>query len=81
MNSGLLYQQIIRLPGYFFKGGMSWKDQLNTAYLAVLSRYPSKEEAAAAKAYHDNLAPRMRWKFWQDLFWSLVNTAEFSYHH
>lgn len=81
MNSGLLYQQIIRLPGYFFKGRMSFTDQLNTAYLAVLSRYPSKKEAAAAKAYFDQLAPRVRWRFWQDLFWSLVNTAEFSYHH
>ena len=81
MNSGVLYQQIIRLPGYFFRGGMSWKTQLDIAYLAVLSRYPAKAEAAAAKAYFEKLPPRVRWQFWQELFWCLVNSAEFSYHH
>ena len=81
MNSGVLYQQITRLPGIFFRGKLSWDQQLDRAYLAVLSRYPSPQEKAAAKRYHDQFPARTRWKFWQDLFWTLVNTSEFSYHH
>ena len=82
MNSGVLYNQIIRLPGYVFRGrGMTWNTQLDLAYLTVLSRYPVLKERQAARKYHDSLAPRVRWKFWQDLFWALVNTSEFSYHH
>jgi hypothetical protein len=81
MNSGVLFQQITRLPGYFFRGRMNWDQQLDRAYLAVLSRYPVPQERVAARRYHDQLPPRVRWKFWQDLFWTLVNTSEFSYHH
>jgi hypothetical protein len=81
MNSGLLFRQITRMPGLFFKGGMNWNKQLDRAYLAVLSRYPTQQERAAARRYHDQTPPRVRWKFWQDLFWTLVNTSEFSYHH
>ena len=81
MNSGLLFRQITRMPGLFFKGGMNWNKQLDRAYLAVLSRYPTQQERVAARRYHDQTPPRVRWKFWQDLFWTLVNTSEFSYHH
>lgn len=82
MNSGVLYSQITRLPGYVFRGrGMTWDTQLDLAYLTVLSRYPTVNERRAAQKYHNNFSPRMRWKFWQDLFWALVNTSEFSYHH
>ena len=81
MNSGVLYNQIIRLPGMFFRGKLTWNDQLEKAYLTVLSRKPTELERQAARRYHDGMAPRVRWRFWQDLFWTLINTAEFSYHH
>ena len=81
MNSGVLYNQIIRLPGMFFRGKFTWDGQLDKAYLTVLSRKPTALERQAARRYHDGMPPRLRWKFWQDLFWTLVNTAEFSYHH
>ncbi|MBE6386407.1 MAG: DUF1553 domain-containing protein [Lentisphaerae bacterium] len=82
MNSGVLYRQLASLPGRFFKGGrLSWNSQLDTAYMAVLSRYPTAAEKKAAKTYFDKLPSRDRWKFWHELFWTLVNTGEFSYHH
>ena len=81
MNSGVLYRQLASLPGRFFKGRLSWNAQLDTAYMAVLSRLPAEKERKAAQAYFNKLPLRDRWKFWHELFWTLVNTSEFSYHH
>lgn len=81
MNSGLLFNRITRLPGMVFRGRMNWNQQLDLAYLTVLSRYPSPEERLAARRYYDKLHPKVRWKFFQELFWALINTSEFSYHH
>ena len=82
MNSGVLFNQIIRLPNIVFKDPrMNWVQRVELAYLTVLSRYPLKSELVAARSYHDAMPARNRWKFWQELFWALINSAEFSYHH
>lgn len=82
MNSGVLFNQVIRLPWMVFGGKkLSWNGQMDLAYMTVLSRYPTEAERLAARKYHDGLKSKDRWKFWQELFWALVNTAEFSYHH
>ena len=82
MNSGVLFNQVIRLPWMVFGGKkLSWNGQMDLAYMTVLSRYPTEAERLAARKYHDGLKSKDRWKFWQELFWALVNSAEFSYHH
>lgn len=47
-------------------------------YLTVLSRHPTAEEAAAAKAYVSKLSVAQGIV---DLAWALINTKEFSYRH
>ena len=81
MNSGVLYNQIIRLPGRVFRGRLSMDQMMDLAYLTVLSRYPEAKERKVIKDYYNALPRREKGKIWQDLFWALVNTAEFSYHH
>ena len=81
MNSGVLYKQITRMPGRILRGRLNMDQMMDLAYLTVLSRYPEPEERKAITAYHKKLSRREKWKIWPDLFWALVNTAEFSYHH
>ena len=81
MNSGVLYRQIIQLPWKTFRGRLSWEQQLDIAYLSVLCRYPAAEERKAVRRFHDKLPNSQRWRFWQDLYWALINTAEFCCHH
>lgn len=53
---------------------------VRSIYLGVLSRYPSADELAAAKAYAGSggLNPKQAMA---DLVWALVNTKEFLYRH
>ena len=81
MNSGILFRQITQLPRRTFRGNLTWDRQLTIAYRSVLCRAPRKEEHDAARKYHDKLPAGQRWRFWQELYWALVNTAEFSCHH
>ena len=83
MNSGVLYNQITRLPGMVLNKhrSLNWDQQLDLAYLTILSRCPDARERAVARKFFEKRHPRDRWRFWQDLFWALVNTSEFSYHH
>ena len=82
MNSGVLFRQIVRLPHRVFNNRrLNWDQQLDLAYLTLLSRYPSASERQAAGRYLKQLSKQKKWRFWQDLFWALVNTAEFSCHH
>ena len=81
MNSGILFRQITQLPGRTFRGNLSWDRQLTIAYYSVLCRAPRKEEHDAARKYFDKLPGNQRWRFWQELYWALVNTTEFSCHH
>lgn len=82
MNSGVLYRQIQRLPGLVFAGKrLNREGLLSLAYRTILSREPSAAERQAAADYFKQLPPRKRGRYWQDLFWALINTSEFSCHH
>jgi len=49
-------------------------------YLTILSRYPTEEELALAKAYSSSGSVKP-WEATVDLAWALVNTPEFLYRH
>lgn len=53
---------------------------VETAYLAVLGRRPSLEEAAHFEAALTK-DPAQRGEHIQDLFWALINSTEFSWNH
>ena len=81
MNSGVLFSRITQLPNRVFRNRrLNWDQQLDLAWLTLLSRYPTAAERRAARRYLKQLDQRKKWRFWQDLFWALVNTAEFSCH-
>ena len=81
MNSGVLFRRITQLPNRVFRNRrLNWDQQLDLAWLTLLSRYPTAAERRAARRYLKQMDQRKKWRFWQDLFWALVNTAEFSCH-
>jgi len=54
---------------------------IETAYLAVLTRRPSKEESAHFGArFADPPADNRSYQM-EDMFWSLINSTEFSWNH
>jgi len=54
---------------------------IKTAYLSVLSRYPSEDELMYFKAMLEGAAGKGRMRSMQDLYWSLFNSTEFSWSH
>lgn len=49
-------------------------------YLTVLSRYPTREELEALRAY--SLTSEAKgWQVWYDLVWAMMNSSEFLYRH
>ena len=60
----------------------SHEKAVETAYLAVLSRRPTPEEAAHfEQSLRGAPSPSHRQQMLEDLFWALVNSAEFSWNH
>ena len=53
---------------------------VETAYLSVLSRRPTPEEAAHFESFLADPALKRAHKV-EDLFWALVNSTEFSWNH
>jgi len=49
-------------------------------YLTVLSRYPTREELEALRAYSQTSEAK-GWQVWYDLVWALMNSSEFLYRH
>jgi hypothetical protein len=54
---------------------------VETAYLAVLSRRPSVEEAEHFEARLKSSGSGERNARLQDLYWALINSSEFSWNH
>lgn len=54
---------------------------VETAYLAVLSRRPTPEERAYFAAALDNAQGDERDRRLEDLYWTLLNSSEFSWNH
>ena len=53
---------------------------INMIYLNILSRYPTKDEIAAAEEYFQSKKINTR-QATNDLAWALINTKEFLYRH
>ncbi|MHC4750524.1 MAG: DUF1553 domain-containing protein [Planctomycetota bacterium] len=53
---------------------------INMIYLNILSRYPTKDELAAAEQYFQSKKINTR-QATSDLAWALINTKEFLYRH
>ena len=62
------------------KFAKSDEDAIKATYLAVLTRMPSESES---KYFLDRLENRdhSRTKFFEDLYWTLLNSSEFSWNH
>jgi hypothetical protein len=56
------------------------RSAIETAYLTILSRFPTEEETAAAAAYARSAGGSGR-EATTDLCWALINSAEFLYRH
>lgn len=54
---------------------------VESAYLATLTRRPTSSEAAHFKAEHRKLGSRSSSSFMEDLFWTLINSTEYSWNH
>jgi len=55
-------------------------DTATQLYLTVLSRYPTREELEALRAYSQTSEAK-GWQVWYDLVWALMNSSEFLYRH
>ena len=57
------------------------RSAVETAYLAVLTRRPTAEEAAYFGARLAGTADQIRHERMGDLYWTLLNSTEFSWNH
>jgi hypothetical protein len=55
--------------------------QVEAAYLAILTRRPSNEELTHFVARLKDRENRNRAQALEDLYWTLVNSTEFSWNH
>jgi hypothetical protein len=92
LNSTHIQQKILNnksLLGMYFekqkgkkKPKTSWKTPdktLEEIYLTILSRYPTDQEKAVARAYFNQTGSR--YNAGVDIIWALLNTKEFIYRH
>jgi len=57
------------------------KRAVESAYLAVLTRRPTPEEATHFEAFLADDSPASRTQRLEDLYWTLLNSTEFSWNH
>lgn len=83
LNSNIVYRQISSL-GWQTAKRCKWQLErrgIAEIYLRVLSRYPTPLEKKWIMDYQRALPKKRRGNVWPDLFWVLVNSKEFLYHH
>ena len=83
LNSNLVYRQISAV-GWKTAKKCKWdlkRKGIPSIYLAVLSRRPTPLEIKWIMDYQRALPKKQRGQVWPDLFWVLVNSKEFLYHH
>ena len=69
-----------RIHGLINSAKGNRRKMVNTIYVTLLSRYPTKTEATVATEYFQTkgITPRQAAN---DLVWALINTKEFLYRH
>lgn len=83
LNSNVVYQQVANL-GWRTARRCRWQLErrgIPEIYLMVLSRNPTQLEKKWILDYQRKLPKNRRGNVWPDLFWVLVNSKEFLYHH
>ncbi len=84
MNGGLLHDKITESPFNASTqiGWMAPDDAraVEAAYLSVLTRRPTPEEAAHFERFLAEPGPQRAQKL-EDLYWALINSTEFSWNH
>ena len=83
LNSNIIYRQIAA-QGWQTAKKCKWQLErrgIAEIYLRILSRYPTPQEKKRVMDYFRSLPPKQRGHVWPDLFWVLVNSKEFLYHH
>jgi hypothetical protein len=88
LNSSHIQRKLDRGPALhaLIESGKSRTEIITELYLTILSRFPTSEEMAVAKAYGfaptagQQARPKRRAE-WVDIAWALINSAEFLYRH
>jgi hypothetical protein len=61
--------------------GLNLDDKIEALYVATLSRKPGAEESAKAKHFVQRAKPEHEAERLADVFWMLLNAAEFRVNH
>ncbi len=88
LNSSHIQRKLEKGPKLqtLFDSGRSRTEIVTELYLTILSRFPTPEEVAVAKAYGSTPKdakpgrPKRR-EEWVDIAWALINSTEFLYRH
>ena len=81
MNSTALDKRISSYCRRLFRQHRKQNDRLNRIYLDILSRFPTAKERQIFENYQKSLAPKERYRVWNDTVWVLFNSKEFLFHH
>jgi hypothetical protein len=88
LNSSHIQRKLERGPALqaLIDSGKSRTEIITELYLTILSRFPTPDEMAIAKAYGStpNAGQQRRPKRreeWVDVAWALINSSEFLYRH
>ena len=80
-NSGALYRRLSRIPRRPEFRNKPVGKQLEQLYWMFYSRPPTPEESRAVMKRYRAVPPKNRWRFFNDLVWTMVNSAEFLHRH
>jgi hypothetical protein len=85
MNGQMVYDRTKEDPGNAATR-IGWlapndRDAIESAYLAVLTRRPTAEEAAHFSERLAGTTGKERSQRLEDLYWALINSTEFSWNH
>ena len=87
LNSSHIQRKLERGPALqkLIERGKSRTEIITELYLTILSRFPTPEEVAVAKAYGSASTDKpdrpKRPQEWVDIAWALINSTEFLYRH
>ena len=81
VNDGADSKRRGSMLGYILDRGRTPDERLERIYLTTLSRLPTTKEKAYFKRYLDRSLYRNKELAYSDLYWALLNSAEFALNH